>query len=185
MEIPILKTILLIIGLAIPLLLLCYKFRIASIVGFLLTGVIVGPQVLGLVSAAKEIEIFAEIGVIFLLFTIGIEFSLENLLRIKRLVLVGGSLQVILTMGAVFIIATQLGIAYGPSLFIGFLLTLSSTAIVLKLLQERAEVESPHGRATVAVLIFQDIVVVPMMILTPFLAGVSISSWARPQYPGK
>ena len=173
MEIPILKDILLIIGLAIPLLLLCYKLRIASTVGFLLTGVIVGPHLLGVISAPKEIDIFAEIGVIFLLFTIGIEFSLENLLRIKRLVLMGGSLQVILTIGAVFIISTQLGIGYAPSLFIGFLLSLSSTAIVLKLLQERADVESPHGQATVGILIFQDIVVVPMMIVIPFLAGAS------------
>ena len=173
---PILKDILLIICLAIPLLLLCNKLRIASTVGFLLTGVIVGPQVLGIVSAPKEIDIFAEIGVIFLLFTIGIEFSLENLLRIKRLVLMGGSLQVILTITAVFTIATQFGIGYAPSLFIGFLLSLSSTAIVLKLLQERAEVESPHGQATVGILIFQDIVVVPMMILIPYLAGSSVEA---------
>jgi CPA2 family monovalent cation:H+ antiporter-2 len=171
MDIPLLIDLLLIFGLAIPLLLVCHWLRIASVVGFLITGVIVGPHALGIITDAKDIEILAEIGIVFLLFTIGIEFSLDNLLRIKKFVFVGGTLQVVFTIAAVFLISTQAGLGRGPSVFIGFLLSLSSTAIVLKLLQERAEVESPHGQAALAILIFQDMVVVPMMILTPFLAG--------------
>jgi CPA2 family monovalent cation:H+ antiporter-2 len=171
MDIPLLLDLLIIFGLAIPVLLVCHWLRIASVVGFLITGVIVGPHALGIITAAKDIEILAEIGIVFLLFTIGIEFSLDNLLRIKRFVFVGGTLQVLFTIATVFLISTQAGLGHGLSMFIGFLLSLSSTAIVLKLLQERAEVESPHGRATLAILIFQDMVVVPMMILTPFLAG--------------
>ena len=113
----------------------------------------------------------AEIGVVLLLFTIGIEFSFNHLLRIKKSVLLGGSLQVLLTTGATFLAARQFGFGAGPSIFMGFLMSLSSTAIVLKLLQERAEVDSPHGRTTLGILIFQDIVIVPMMLLTPLLGG--------------
>jgi CPA2 family monovalent cation:H+ antiporter-2 len=171
MDIPLLLDLLLIFGLAIPVLLACHWLKIASVVGFLITGMIVGPHALGIITAAKDIQILAEIGIVFLLFTIGIEFSLDNLLRIKKFVFVGGTLQVLFTIAVVFLISTQAGLGHGPSVFIGFLFSLSSTAIVLKLLQERAEVESPHGQATLAILIFQDMVVVPMMILTPFLAG--------------
>jgi CPA2 family monovalent cation:H+ antiporter-2 len=176
LEIPILKDILLIFGLAIAVLLLCHRLRVATIVGFLFTGILAGPHGFGLISAPKEVEILAEIGVVLLLFTIGIEFSLENLIRIKRLVLVGGSLQVVIT---ILVVAAIFQIAGGPSgrsLFLGFLASLSSTAIVLKLLQEKSEVESPHGQITLAVLIFQDIAVVPMMLLTPFLAGTASPS---------
>ena len=176
MEIPLLKDILLIFGLAVAVLFICHRARIATIVGFLLTGILVGPHGLGLISAQKEVEILAEIGVVLLLFTIGIEFSLENLLRIKRSVFVGGALQVLLTIAAAFLIAQQFGLATGQAVFLGFLASLSSTAIVLKLLQEKAEVESPHGQITLAVLIFQDIAVVPMMLLTPFLASAQIQS---------
>ena len=176
MEIPILKDILLIFGLAIAVLLLCHRLRVATIVGFLVTGILAGPHGLGLISAQKEVEILAEIGVVLLLFTIGIEFSLENLIRIKRLVLVGGALQVVITVLAIAAIFTIAGGPSGQSLFLGFLASLSSTAIVLKLLQEKSEVESPHGQITLAVLIFQDIAVVPMMLLTPFLAGTAAAS---------
>jgi CPA2 family monovalent cation:H+ antiporter-2 len=171
MHIPLLLDLLLIFGLAVPVLLVCHRLRIASVVGFLITGVIVGPHSFGIIGDATDIKILAEIGIVFLLFTIGIEFSLDNLLRIKRFVFAGGTLQVLLTIAAVFLVSSKAGLGYGPSVFNGFLLSLSSTAIVLKLLQERAEVESPHGQATLGLLIFQDIVVVPMMILTPFLAG--------------
>jgi CPA2 family monovalent cation:H+ antiporter-2 len=176
MEIPILKDILLIFALAIGVLLLCHRLRVATIVGFLVTGILAGPHGFGLIGAQKEVEILAEIGVVLLLFTIGIEFSLENLIRIKRFVFAGGALQVLLTIAAAFLITHQFGLATGQSFFLGFLASLSSTAIVLKLLQEKAEVESPHGQITLAVLIFQDIAVVPMMLLTPFLAGTTVQS---------
>jgi CPA2 family monovalent cation:H+ antiporter-2 len=171
MEMPLLKDLLLIFALAIAVLLLCHRIRVATTVGFLLTGVLAGPQGLGLIHGVEEVQILAEIGVILLLFTIGVEFSLQSLFRIKRLVFFGGLLQVSLTVLVTFLICRQFGLATSQSIFVGFLVSLSSTAIVLKLFQERAEVESPHGQTGLGILIFQDIVVVPMMLLTPFLAG--------------
>ena len=171
MEMPLLKDLLLIFALAIAVLLVCHRIRVATTVGFLLTGVLAGPQGLGLIHGVEEVEILAEIGVILLLFTIGVEFSLQSLFRIKRLVFLGGSLQVSLTILVAFLICRQFGLAASRGIFVGFLASLSSTAIVLKLFQERAEIESPHGQTGLGILIFQDIAVVPMMLLTPFLAG--------------
>ncbi|MBC2695514.1 MAG: potassium transporter KefB [Desulfobacteraceae bacterium] len=173
MEIPLLNDIVVIFGLAIAVLFICHQFRVPSVVGFLLTGILVGPYGFALVKAVHEVEILAEIGIVLLLFTIGIEFSLEKLLQIRKSVLMGGSLQVLLTFGATFLVARRFGQASGEAAFIGFLVALSSTAIVLKLIQERAEVDSPHGRTTLGILIFQDIIIVPMILLTPLLAGAT------------
>jgi len=173
MEIPLLKDILIILGPTIFVLFICHRLRVPTVVGFLLTGIIVGPYGIGLIGAIHEVEIFAEIGVVLLLFTIGIEFSLERLLQIRKSVLLGGSLQVFLTFWATFLISKQFGRAFGESVFIGFLVSLSSTAIVLKLLQERAEIDSPHGNTTLGILIFQDIIVVPMILITPLLTGAT------------
>jgi CPA2 family monovalent cation:H+ antiporter-2 len=171
MEIPLLNDIVIIFGLAIAVLFIFHRLRLPTVVGFLLTGVFVGPNGLGLISAVHEVEILAEIGVVSLLFTIGIDFSLERLLQTKKSVLLGGSLQVVLTALATFFIAGQLGRTFGEAVFIGFLVALSSTAIVLRLIQERAEVDSPHGRISLGILIFQDIIIVPMILITPLLAG--------------
>ena len=171
MEIPLLYDICIIFGLSIGVLLICHKLSVPSIVGFLLTGLIAGPHGLGLIQADREVEILAEIGVILLLFAIGIEFSLKNLLRIKQAVLVGGSLQVGLTLLAAFALAKHFGHATNESLFIGCLAAVSSTAIVMKLLQERDETRTPQGRTALAILIFQDIAIVPMILITPILAG--------------
>lgn len=171
MEIPLLRDLIIIFGLAIAVLFVCNRLRIPTTVGFLLTGVLAGPHGLGLISGVKDVEILAEIGVILLLFTIGIEFSLKGLLEIKRSVFMGGSFQLFFTLLAAFVILKQLNFDLGQSVFIGFLVSLSSTAIVLKLLQERAEIESPHGRSTLGILIFQDVAVVPMMLLVPVLVG--------------
>jgi CPA2 family monovalent cation:H+ antiporter-2 len=149
------------------------RLRIPAVVGFLLTGVLAGPYGLGLIKAVHEVEVLAEIGVVLLLFTIGMEFSLKALLRIKKSVLLGGSLQVLLTILVTFFLASlQIGRTFGESLFIGFLVSLSSTAIVLKIIQEKAEMDSPHGQTSLAILIFQDLIVVPMMLFTPLLAGM-------------
>ena len=171
MEIPLLNDIVIIFGLAIVVLFIFHRLRLPTVVGFLLTGVLVGPNGLGLVSAIRDVEILAEIGVVSLLFTIGIDFSLERLLQTRKSVLMGGSLQVTITALATFFIAGHLGATFGQALFIGFLVALSSTAIVLRLIQERAEVDSPHGRTALGILIFQDIIIVPMILITPVLAG--------------
>jgi len=171
MNIPLLNDIIVIFGLSIVVLYVCHRLRIPAVVGYLLTGIVAGPFGLGLISGVHEVEIIAEIGIVLLLFTIGIEFSLDKLLQIKKSVLLGGSLQVILTFAVTTIIAIQLRQPAGTSVFFGFLVALSSTAIVLKLLQDRAEVDSPHGSTTLGILIFQDIVIVPMILVTPMLAG--------------
>ncbi len=171
MEIPLLYDICIIFGLSIGVLLICHRLNVPSIIGFLVTGLIAGPHGLALIQAAHEVEILAEIGVILLLFTIGIEFSLKNLLQIKRAVLIGGSLQVGFTLLAAFAIARHYGQVVNESLFIGCLAAVSSTAIVMKLLQERDETRTPHGRTALAILIFQDIAIVPMILITPILAG--------------
>lgn len=173
MEIPLLNDIVVIFGLAIAVLFICHRLRMPAVVGFLLTGIFTGPYGLGLIKAVHEVEVFAEIGIVLLLFTIGIEFSLERLLHIRKSVLMGGSLQVLLTILATLFITRQFGQAFRDAVFIGFLVALSSTAIVLKLLQERAEVDSPHGRTTLGILIFQDIIIVPMILITPLLAGAT------------
>jgi CPA2 family monovalent cation:H+ antiporter-2 len=173
MVFPLLKDIFIIFGLSIVVLFICLRIKIPAIVGFLITGILAGPHGLGLIQAIHEVEIMSEIGVVLLLFTIGIEFSIKDFLQIKKSVLLGGSVQVFLTIFVFFIIAFKVGQGLSQAVFMGFLMSLSSTAIVLKLLQERAEIESPHGRTSLGILIFQDMAVVPMILLTPLLAGAA------------
>ncbi len=176
MNIPLLYDTVIIFGIAVAVLFLCHKFRIPSIIGFLITGFIAGPYGLGLVNEVHDIEVLAEIGVVLLLFTIGIEFSLKELLKMKKMVLAGGALQVTVTTILIYLLARQFDFSQPQSLFFGFLVALSSTAIVLRLLQEKAQIESPHGRTALSILIFQDIIIVPMILITPFLAGADNTS---------
>jgi len=173
MEIHILNDILIIFAIAIAVIFISNRLHIPTIVGFLLTGVVAGPYGLSLIKGLHEVEILAEIGVLFLLFTIGIEFSLKHLIKIKKSVLLGGSLQVGLTILATYFVARELGRPIETAIFWGFLVALSSTAIVLKIFQERGEIDSPHGKTALSILIFQDIIIVPMMLFTPILAGKS------------
>lgn len=171
MEVALFKDILIIFTLAIGVLSLCQRVHLPTILGFLLTGILAGPYGLKLISAVHEVEVLAEIGVILLLFTIGVEFSLKEFVRMKRSVVIGGSLQVLLTFLVSFAISRKLDRPFNEAVFIGFFIALSSTAIVLKILQEKAQFDSPHGRMALAVLIFQDVAVVPMLLFTPLLAG--------------
>ncbi|MEJ7709944.1 MAG: cation:proton antiporter [Pyrinomonadaceae bacterium] len=148
-----------------------FRFRLVPIVGFLLAGVLIGPNALGLVEDQDLVDATAEIGVILLLFTIGIEFSLEKLAKIKNLIFIGGGLQVglatLATMGAL----AAFGIDWRAGLFTGFLVSLSSTAIVLKLLGERSETNSTQGQVGLGLLIFQDLAIIVMVVLVPMLSG--------------
>jgi CPA2 family monovalent cation:H+ antiporter-2 len=171
MEVALFKDILVIFSLAIGVLLICQRLKLPTVVGFLFTGILAGPYGFGLISAIGEVEVLAEIGVMLLLFTIGVEFSLKEFMRMKKSVILGGSLQVVLTFLVSFAISTRLGRPFNEAVFIGFFISLSSTAVVLKILQEKAEFDSPHGRTALAILIFQDIAVVPMILFTPLLAG--------------
>ncbi|MEM8963103.1 MAG: cation:proton antiporter [Acidobacteriota bacterium] len=150
--------------------------KVRPIVGFLLAGVLIGPNALGLVTDRAIVDACAEIGVILLLFTIGIEFSLDKLAAMKNLIFGGGTVQVGLTTAIVTGILMTLGITWQAAVFTGFLVALSSTAIVLKLLAARAETESPHGKIGLGFLIFQDLMIVPMVLLVPMLAGTGGSA---------
>lgn len=148
------------------------KVRIPSIVGFLFAGLIVGPHGLALVHDIKVVESVAEIGVVLLMFVIGLEFSLKTLMQMRVMVVGGGFLQVGITILLVALIAS-IGFRHtlAEAVFDGFLVALSSTAIAIKLMQDRGELAAPHGMASLGILIFQDLCVVPFMLLIPILAG--------------
>lgn len=171
MMMSLLTDIVIIFGLSSLVLLICHRVHIPPVVGFLLTGILAGPHGLGAVTGVHEVEVMAEIGVVLLLFTIGLEFSLDHLSSLKKYALLGGSIQVVITILAVWGILTQMGLPLEQAIFLGLLISLSSTAIVLKVLQDRAEINMAHGQVVLAILIFQDIIIVPMMLFTPFLAG--------------
>ena len=147
------------------------KLRLPTIVGFLLTGVIIGPDGFQLILSVDQVETLAEIGVVLLLFTIGLEFSLETILSVQRRVVWAGLLQVVLTTLVVLAVARLLGASVEVGLFYGFLVSLSSTAIVLRIYHDRGEIDSLQGRLASGLLLFQDLCVVPMMLLLPVLAG--------------
>jgi CPA2 family monovalent cation:H+ antiporter-2 len=175
-DLHLLEEILILLLASLPIAFLCKRLRLPVIVGFIITGVVIGPSGLGWIKDAKAIESLAEIGVVLLLFTVGLELSLRRVLEMKRVVLLGGGLQVVLTTALVTGLAYWFGRPINQAIFFGFLLALSSTAIVLKSYVDRAEVDSPHGRAGVGILLFQDLCLVPMMLLTPILGGQQGSS---------
>jgi len=121
----------------------CYRLKIVPIVGFLIAGVVIGPNALGLVQDQELVDMLAEIGIILLLFTIGIEFSLEKLSRIKKAIFLGGGLQVVVTVGIVSLILSFWGISWNSAIYTGCLVALSSTAIVLALLSDEDKTDTP------------------------------------------
>jgi len=155
---------------------LSVRLRVVPIVGFLLAGVAIGPSALGLVQR-DAVEVAAEIGVILLLFTIGIEFSLGRLARIRRLVLVGGSTQVVVTTLLCVLVLLPAGVAWRDGLFTGFLVALSSTAIVLKIVRDTGRSNTLSGQAAVGILIFQDLAVVVMVLVVPLLGSADASAF--------
>jgi CPA2 family monovalent cation:H+ antiporter-2 len=175
MELAILKDIVIIFALSTLVNLVFTRFKIPTVVGYLLTGIIAGPHLLSLIEARHEIELMAEIGVVLLLFTIGLEFSLSHLLKIRRIVFFGGLVQVIFTAGVFLIISHFYGMNWQAALLMGFLAALSSSALVLKLLQERSELTSNYGRTVLGILIFQDLLLAPLLLFTDILADSSVS----------
>jgi CPA2 family monovalent cation:H+ antiporter-2 len=148
-----------------------HLLKLPPVVGFLLSGLLLGPHGLGLIRGIERVEQLAQIGVVLLLFAIGIEFSLAALLRMKRSVLLGGSVQVLGVTLAVFAGSVLAGLPHNQAVFLGMIASLSSTAVVLTLLQRRGEIDAPHGRLSLAMLVYQDLMIVPMMLLVPVLAG--------------
>jgi CPA2 family monovalent cation:H+ antiporter-2 len=167
---PVLQDILIILAASIVIIVISSRLKIPAVAGFLITGMLIGPHALALVKNISEIEMFAEIGIVLMIFIVGIEFSLRKLKQIRMLLIKAGGGQVVITILAVVLVASLLGFKVQNSVFFGFLVSLSSTAIVLKLLQDRQEVDSPQGRINLGVLLFQDLSVVPMIVLVPLLA---------------
>lgn len=168
---PFLNEIVALFAVAVAIAYLCYRIRLVPIAGFLLAGVVIGPDALALVHDRELVDMLAEIGVILLLFTIGLEFSLEKLSRIRRAIFVGGGLQVAASIVLVVIVLLLFGVDWRAGVYTGCLVALSSTAIVLGLLNERDETDTPVGRLSLAILIFQDLAIVVMVLLVPILAG--------------
>jgi len=169
MEPSILKDIVIIFALSVFVNLIFTKIRVPTVVGYLVTGVVAGPHLTGLISSMHQIELMAEIGVVLLLFTIGMEFSLKHLLKIRRIVFVGGFLQVSITALLFLFISRFYQLGWEAGIFIGFLAALSSSAIVLKMLQERSELSSNYGRTVLGILIFQDLMLVPLILAANML----------------
>ena len=173
MHFPLLQDIVVLLGFSVVVVLLLQRLRLPSVLGFLVTGIIIGPFGFGLIENPDQVELLSEIGVILLMFVIGMELSIKQLASMKRTVFLGGFMQVGLSIVVTAFIFFVLGSSWNEAVFTGFLFSLSSTAIVLKILYDRNEITAPHGRMALGILIFQDIIVVPMMLVTPIMAGNS------------
>ncbi|NHQ60548.1 sodium:proton exchanger [Chlorobium sp. BLA1] len=163
-------------ALAIAIILAFQRLKIPPVIGLIFTGILIGPSGIGAVYDEKLIATLAELGVILLLFAIGLEFSLDDLKKLKKIVLVGGAVQILVTGMVVstlaywFMFAIGSGVTPAAAVFLGFTFSVSSTAICLKILTDRDELGLPHGRIALGILIFQDIAVVPLMIGIDFLS---------------
>jgi CPA2 family monovalent cation:H+ antiporter-2 len=166
-----LKDAVILLGSAVAVLLITARLRVPPVVALLLTGLLVGPSGFGWIADSEEVEVFAEIGVVFLLFIIGLELSLDLLRELRRPFLIGGSVQAAVTASIASGVGLALGFDLNHAIFLGFVIALSSTAIVLKLYSDQRETDTPHGRTVLGILLFQDFLIVPMIVLIPVLAG--------------
>ena len=165
----------LLVGMAIPIVALAHRLSAPPLVGFLVAGILVGPNGLGLIGATNEVEVLSEVGVALLLFAVGLELSLSHVRQWARTVFVGGGLQMGCTLLAVAAAAIAAGLPPGQAVFYGALAAMSSTAIVTKTYSDRAELDSAHGRAVISILLFQDLCVLPLFLMLPVLAGLGVS----------
>jgi len=163
-------------GIALLVLAICNRFRIPQTIGFLLTGMLTGPSGLHLIKDTQHVKIFAELGIIFLLFIIGLELSLQRLRTIGKIMLIGGSIQSFATVFVVTLLCFYSRFTFNQALFFGLIAALSSTAIVLKIYQDQMELETPHGRSVMGILLFQDFLIVPFLLIVPVLGGIQNGS---------
>ena len=170
---------LILLALALGSALLFTRLRLSPVIGYLVSGVVFGPYGLHLIKRIDEVEIIAEFGVILLLFTIGLEFSVARLLHLKRLLLGGGLAQLLSSCAAFIGLGALFGLEIESAVPLAMTLALSSTAIVLKLLGERGEIDTAHGRMSLAILLAQDLAVVVFLVALPLLAGqdLAFSVW--------
>ncbi|HKA32212.1 MAG TPA: cation:proton antiporter, partial [Candidatus Binatia bacterium] len=176
-EAAFLRELLIVLGVTLSILFFFQRVGLPSIVGFLLAGVVIGPHGLELVSEVPAVATIANIGVIILLFTIGLEMSLAELAAVRGYAAWAGLLQVFLTIAAVAVIGSAFALPLPVAVFYGFLVVNSSTAVILRILAERRETDSLHGRIATGMLVMQDLALVPMALLIPALASsASISA---------
>ena len=179
----VLRDLAIIIGLAIPVVALAQRVRVPPLVGFLLVGVVIGPHGVALIPEPEEVSALSEIGVVLLLFAIGLELSLSDVLRRGRAVMVTGGAQMAGMLGLALILGMATDTPLGRALFYGALAAMSSTAVVTKSYADRGELETPHGREVVSILVFQDLCIVPIILLLPLLGGeegaTGIGVWTR------
>jgi monovalent cation:H+ antiporter-2, CPA2 family len=174
MELTILRDIVVIFALSTFVNLLFTRLKIPTVVGYVLTGMVAGPYFMGFVGEVENIEVLAEVGVIFLLFTLGIELSLKQLVKIRKTVFLGGFLQVFITAGVFYLLSVVNNMNWRSSIIIGFLAAISSTTLILKVLQERSEVSSNYGQTVLGVSIFQDMLLVPLLLFVSLLGNPDI-----------
>ncbi|MDP2879847.1 MAG: monovalent cation:proton antiporter-2 (CPA2) family protein [Sulfuricella sp.] len=173
-----LQFVLILLAAAVLVVALFRSLRLPPLLAYLLVGIVIGPHALGWVPESGETTYLAEFGVVFLMFSIGLEFSLPQLKAMQGLVFGLGGAQVLLTLALVLVACMALGLSWQAGVALGGILAMSSTAIVSKLLAERVELHSRHGREIVGVLLFQDLAVVPLLVLIPALAaGDSNLGW--------
>ncbi len=173
----ILRDLVVLLAAALPIVFLFQRLNVPSIVGFLITGILIGPRGLGLIAQGADVEQLADLGLVLLLFVVGLEVSFQQLARLGRTIFGSGLLQVLATGAFSCAAALALGRAPSAALLCGFLIAQSSTAIVLKVLTDRGEVDAPHGRIVVGILLMQDLALVPMTLLTRLLATATPASW--------
>jgi CPA2 family monovalent cation:H+ antiporter-2 len=147
------------------------RLKLPSVVGFLIVGAIAGPGMLGLVGEPERVRDLAEIGVVFLLFEIGLELPLERVRTLWRSALIGGGFQITVTLGVVASVAHAFGLDWPAALVVGAGVAMSSTAIVLRLLADEGQIDAPGGQLAVAVLLMQDLAIVPFLLFVPLLAS--------------
>ncbi len=164
-----LSLVLLLLGASVFAVVLFRRFNLPPVLGYLAVGSIIGPHALNLMTDIKRLTALAEFGVVFLMFSIGLEFSLSKLYAMKRIVFGLGLLQVLITMLAGMGITLLFGFGWQLGIALGAVLAMSSTAVLTKLLAERMELDAVHGRQVIGVLLFQDLAVVPLLVLLPAL----------------
>lgn len=178
-DLDVLGELALLAGVSLVVNLLFRRLKLPSVVGFLFTGVLIGPGGFGLVRDPETVRLLAEIGVVFLLFAVGLEFSPADLKRLGAKAATAGLLQILLTAGGVALLLVLVGVHPAQAVFFGLLLAPSSTALLFRMLTERGELGAPHGRLIAGVLLVQDLAVIPMVLLIPTLA-----SWSNPSEGG-
>ena len=174
-----LRDLVVLLAATLPIVFLLQKLKVPSIVGFLVAGVLLGPHGFAVIQSAEEVETLAELGIVLLLFVTGLELSLGEVANLGGRLMLAGAAQILVMGGAVVALARVAGVDWSPATMLGFIAVHSSTVVALKIFADRGQTDSPQGRVATGILVFQDLVMVPMMLLIPVLAssdGVAVGT---------